>query len=153
MKQKKIGIIVLLMITSMMLTACGNKNIENQEEMSESSTLVVENSNHSSSVLYSKDGVDIKSVAVVLVGDTPNFQIVFANSTSADVEFDCSKFLIKSADGDEYKISALNRTVPANASYRQHSFTFRDNGKLKEGDLVTVYYDSQVIKDVEVTIF
>ena len=97
--------------------------------------------------------ITLKTIAVEFVGDTLNFQVVIANETNEDKDFDCSKFLIKTYDGDTLKVNATIKNIKANTSYKQYAFTIDDGGKVQVGDLVYAYYDSTSLGPVEVSEF
>ena len=98
------------------------------------------------------DGVEINDVAIDLVGSTFNFSVIFANNTDKEHEFDCRKFDLK-FNGKSLGAMLSTKTFPANQSYIQWAFPMSDTGDLKVGDKVDVYYDSTLLKTVEVTEF
>lgn len=50
-------------------------------------------------ILSNENGIQIKDLAVVLVVDTYNLQIVFDNSTDTNQEFDLTKLSVQNYDG------------------------------------------------------
>lgn len=87
-----------------------------------------------------------------MVGDTPNFMVIFSNPTDQDVEVDLSKFKIMVDDKDEVSFHLTSKTIAANQSYAQWAFTAKP-GSMKAGDSVTVYYDGNLVGTYEVTEF
>ena len=108
-------------------------------------------------VIYTNEnGVEVKDLAVVLVGDTYNFQIIFANPTSSDQEFDLTKLKVENYDGTEIKVFAVNETpkiVGAGLEYSQNAYTISAPGNLSLGDEVSFYYDGAFIYKAVVTEF
>lgn len=103
----------------------------------------------SGNALVTVDGVDVKSVAVEMVGDTPNLQLVFANNTDKDVEFDLSKFRVMLDDKDEVNFHLTKTTIKANTPYLQSAQTASPNS-MKVGDSATIYYDGTPLGTYEV---
>ena len=97
--------------------------------------------------------LEIKSVDVKMVGETPNLQIVFANNTDNDIEVDFSKLTVKLSDGTEIGNLGLMRTIEANKPYSQHSITIEQKYGVKLGDKVEIYYGDDLINTSEVTEF
>ena len=108
-------------------------------------------------VIYTNEnGVEVKDLAVVLVGDTYNFQIIFANPTSSDQEFDLTKLKVENYDGTEINVFAVNempKTVGAGLEYSQNAYTISSPGNLSLGDEVSFYYDGAFIYKAVVTEF
>ena len=99
--------------------------------------------------LITVDGVDVNSVALEMVGNTPNFQIVLANNTDNDVEFDLSQFKIMVDDADEVDFHLTKTTVKANTPYLQRAETASE-GTMKVGDSATIYYGDTLLGTFEV---
>ena len=126
-------------------------NNESQVQTSSNGTIVRESS---SEAIYNKYQVHLKKVAVEFVGNTLNLQVVFANDTNEDKEFDCSKFSIKTTGGDTLKVNATGtKTIKSNSNYVQYAFTIEDEGKVEVGNIVYAYYDLDSLGPVEVTKF
>ena len=108
-------------------------------------------------VIYTNEnGVEVKDLAVVLVGDTYNFQIIFANPTSSDQKFDLTKLKVENYDGTEINVFAVNetpKTVGAGLEYSQNAYTISAPGNLSLGDEVSFYYDGVFIYKSVVTEF
>ena len=103
---------------------------------------------------YMINGVEVKSISLVMVGETPNLQVVFANSTAAAIKVDLSKFAIKTSDGVVHRLLSLETEIAANTSRAQNAFTgFSDDLSVKVGDAVEIYYGDDLIKATEVTEF
>lgn len=103
---------------------------------------------------YMINGVEIKSISLEMVGETPNLQVVFANNTNAAIKVDLSKFAIKTSDGVVHRLLSLETEIAANTSRAQNAFTgFSDNLSVKIGDAVEIYYGDDLIKATEVEEF
>lgn len=157
MKNKIISI--LMIIALLLITGCNNKNNNVPNETNSSST--TQNKSNGTQVreaakdaINNEYGVILKSVAVEFVGDTLNLQVVMANETNDNKEFDCSKFSIKTQSGDVLKVNATSKkTINANSNYNQYAFTVEDEGKVSVNNIVYVYYDTTSLGPVEVTKF
>ena len=143
---KKKILIILMIISLLFLSGCTVKLKSNNSDATISPATT-------GSVLVSNNGVDVKSVAVVLVGSTYNFQVVFSNSTSEDRDFDMSKFDVKSGSTSLTIGGSKTKTIEANKTYAQWTFTMSDTSNLKVGDSVKVYYDGKLIDTVTVEEF
>ncbi|MBE5860412.1 MAG: hypothetical protein E7301_09875 [Butyrivibrio sp.] len=107
-------------------------------------------------IITNENGVEVLDLAVMLVGDTYNFQIIFANPTSSDQEFDLTKLKVENYDGTEIKVFTVNETpkiVGAGIEYSQNAYTISDPGNLSLGDEVSFYYDGAFIYKSVVTEF
>ncbi len=175
MKKKSLLTIIISVLSVILictvLVACSNKGggetteaqtdtvVEDASGEAESTTEAAAVPAASGDVIYTENGVDIKSVSAELVGEseTLNLSVVFANNNSEEVEFDCSKFEIRAynVSGEEavYKVNATSKTFAANQSYIQWAFTVDSNGEIKVGDSVIVYFDGNAIDTVEVAKF
>ena len=142
--KRTILVILLVTLTLLTVTACS------QTKDAGADTPAADNK--SSDAVFSVDGVDVKSVSIEMVGETPNFMVVLANTNDADADFDCTKFVLKNADGDVLKADTSIKTLTANQQYSQSAFTM-DEGSLKVGDKVEVYFDSTLVDTVTVTEF
>ncbi len=100
---------------------------------------------------YKVDGVEIQSVALEIVVDTPNLQVVFANNTDSEVELDCSKLGVKFG-GETYYVGG-HQKLAANQSYCKVAMTFMNKPDVKIGDTVDVVYGDDVIDTVQVKEF
>ena len=115
----------------------------------ESASGSASSSTSSNGALLTKDGVDVTKVAVEMVGDTPNLQLVLANNTDTDVEFDLSQFQVMLDDKDEINFHLSKTTVKANTPRMQLADT-ASPGSLKVGDSVTIYYAGTPLGTFEV---
>ena len=144
------GIICLLLV----VTGCSKntKKTETKKTSSSESTGVVvrEVAQNEISDAY---GVILKTISLEYVGSTLNLQVVIANETNEDKEFDFSKFSVKTYSNDILKVNGTKKTVKANSSYNQYSFTVNDSSKLEVGNLAYVYYDETSLGPVEVKEF
>jgi len=103
---------------------------------------------------YMINGVEVKSISLVMVGSTPNLQVVFANNTAAPIKVDLSKFAIKTSDGVVHRLLSLETEIAANTSRAQNTFTgFSDNLSVSVGDAVEIYYGDDLIKATAVEEF
>lgn len=105
-----------------------------------------------SGALFSANGVDITSLGVEMVGDTPNLMVVFANSTDQDVDFDLTPLKVLVNDKDEVNFHLTSKTVPANTPYLQCADT-ASPGSMKVGDQAYVYYGDALLGKFDVTEF
>ena len=169
MKKRIISIVTAAACSSVFATAlagCGGDTAEKKEttvttvttaeatsssQESQSSATEAARADSSSALLV-VDGVEIKEVGVDMVGSTPNLSVVFANTNDHDVEFDCSKFVVKIDDAKEIDFAGSMKTFPANESYIQWAFTAKPDST-KVGDSVTIYYGDQKLGTYEVTEF
>ena len=135
--KKKIGILLLIVCCGLLVTGC-NKTKK-----------ATAGSGKKADILYSVDGIDIKSVSIRLFGSTFNFQLVAANTTNEEKELDMSKFEAKLGD-KVLGVSTSMREIAANNPYVQMSFTMSHVDDLKVGDSVKIYYDSKLIDTVTV---
>ena len=103
----------------------------------------------STKTLITVDGVDLNGVAIEMVGDTPNLQLVFANETNKDVEFDLSPFRVLIDDKDEVNFHLTKITIKANTPYLQRAET-ASPGSMKVGDSAAVYYGDMLLGTFEV---
>lgn len=101
-------------------------------------------------VLFIKEGVDFKKVEVEFVGETLNLRLTMANRSNKDRGINLGNFSLLTADGAELKVNASNKTIDANAAYRNWAFTVENGNKVKVGDTVTVLYDGDSVADVVV---
>lgn len=103
---------------------------------------------------YMINGVEVKSISLVMVGSTPNLQVVFANSTAAAINVDLSKFAVKTSDGVVHRLLSLETEIAANTPRSQNTFTgFSDNLSVNIGDAVEIYYGDDLIKATAVEEF
>lgn len=103
---------------------------------------------------YMINGVEVKSISLVMVGSTPNLQVVSANNTAAPIKVDLSKFAIKTSDGVVHRLLSLETEIAANTSRAQNAFTgFSDNLSVQIGDAVEIYYGDDLIKATAVEEF
>ncbi len=144
---KKILVIIIILSTCFLLVGCTKK-----EDKTSSSSTTESGTMTSSGVLLTDNDIDIKSIGIELVGETFNFQVTFSNSTNEDKDFDLSKFDVKHND-KSMKINGHTKTIPANKTYAQWTFTMDDTGDLKVGDTVQVYFDGKQVTSVKVTEF
>jgi hypothetical protein len=91
----------------------------------------------------------VNSVAIEMVGDTPNLQLVFSNKTDNDVEFDLSPFRVLKDDKDEINFHLTKTTIKANTPYLQRAET-ASPGSMKVGDKATIYYGETLLGTFEV---
>ena len=143
---KFIRTVILLTLAALVAfsaAACGNSD-------SGSSNV---NTSSGSAALYTVNGAEITDVSVVMVGSTPNMQIVFSNKTDKDIEVDFSKLTLKLADGTEIGNLGLTRTIEAGKTRTQIAVTVEEKYGIKLGDTVEVYYGADRIKTVEVEEF
>lgn len=119
---------------------------------STASSTAASSSASASSGVMEIDGVTIKSLGFEMVGDTPNFMVVFSNPTDQAVDVDLSKFQIKVDDKDEVSFHLTSKTIDANKPHAQWAFTAKPDS-MKVGDSVTVYYDGNLVGTYEVTAF
>ena len=102
--------------------------------------------------LYSKDGVEIKSVSVIVIDEKAyNFSVVAANSNDSVVNFDFSKFELKDVNGNVIPTNAEIHSLGANQPYVHFAFRMEVTGDLNIGDVISVYYDSEFIAEVIVS--
>jgi len=87
-----------------------------------------------------------------MVGDTPNFMVIFSNPIDKDVEVDCGKFEVKLEDGTVVDFGKSKKTISANQPYTQWAFTAKP-GSMKAGDKATISYDGAELGTYEVTEF
>ena len=144
MKTLKIVALVLVLSAAIALfAACGsdggNKDAANTSEAGNGAVSL-------------PDGVRIREISVDMVGSTPNFVLIVANDNDAETELDCSKFVLKKADGTELKTNAGVKTLAASQSYAQFAFPVID-GEAEAGDVISVYYGDELIEEVTVTEF
>ena len=107
-------------------------------------------------IITNENGIQIKDLAVVLVVDTYNLQIVFANSTNSDQEFDLTKLSLQNYDGTDIKVFSQGKkpaVIGAGLEYSQHAYTISDPENLSLGDEVSFYYDGAFIHKALVTEF
>ncbi len=107
-------------------------------------------------ILSNENGIQIKDLAVVLVVDTYNLQIVFDNSTDTDQEFDLTKLSVQNYDGTDIKVFSQGKkpeVIGAGLEYSQHAYTISDPENLSLGDEVSFYYDGAFIHKAIVTEF
>lgn len=135
--------LLLVVLTVFSLTGCGKS-----DDASSDSGSAAEKA-----ALYTVNGVDITKATVEMVGDTPNLQIVFSNTTDKDIEVDFSKLTVKLSDGTEIGNLGLTRTIEANTPYSQHAITIEQKYGVELGDKVEIYYGDDLINTVEVTEF
>ena len=102
--------------------------------------------------LINIDGVDVTKISFEMVGDTPNFMVVFSNKTDKDVDVDLTPFKIKVVDGDEVSFHLTHKEVKANTPYSQNAFTASAN-TMKVGDKVSVFYGDTDLGVFEVAEF
>ena len=148
MKSRKIlriaAVLALVMLTVFSTVAC--KNSGNDKSASDQKS-------EQSAVLYTVNGVDVTKAEVEMVGETPNLQIIFSNSTDKDVDVDFSQLSIKLADGTEVKNLGLTRTIEANKTYSQHAISIEQKYGIKLGDTVEIYYGKDLINTSKVAEF
>ena len=156
MKKKTILIIAILLTVCMIFAGCGSDKSSDSSQDKDSTTQEEQAKDDSSSdskdVLYSKDGVDIKSVAVERVGKTFNLQVIFANNNDKDATFKTSKFEVKKGDVS-IRGNASTAELKAKQSYNQYAFPLLVSDELSVGDKVEVYYDGQLLDKVKVKKF
>lgn len=116
---------------------------------SASASTAASSASSSSNSAINIDGVDVKKIAVEMVGDTPNLQITFSNTTDQDIEVDLSKFQVKVDDADEVNFHLTTKTVSANTPYSQNAFAASAN-TMKVGDEAYIYYDGELLGKYEV---
>ena len=138
-------ILALVVLLAFSAAACGDS-----DNKSDSGSAA---STEEQAALYMIGDLEIKSVDVKMVGETPNLQIVFANNTDNDIEVDFSKLTVKLCDGTEIGNLGLMRTIEANKPYSQHSITIEQKYGVKLGDKVEIYYGDDLINTSEVTEF
>lgn len=97
-------------------------------------------------------GVDVTKISFEMVGDTPNFMVIFSNKTDKDVDVDLTPFKIKVVDGDEVSFHLTHKEVKANTPYSQNAFTASAN-TMKVGDKVSVFYGDTDLGVFEVAEF
>ena len=147
MKRSKLYYIAVVLAATLLavsiLAACGNSGEAG----------VASDDGSAASEKYTVDGVEITSIAVEMVGSTPNLQIVFSNGTDSAVMIDISKFAIKTGDGQTFFVSGLEKEIAANTPYSQNALTFMNDPGVKVGDEVGIYYGDDLIKTTVVTEF
>lgn len=130
-------------------SASASASASGSASASAASTSAASASQASSDGVLTIDGVIVKDIGFDMVGDTPNFMVIFSNPTDKDVEVDLSKFQIKVDDKDEVSFHLTSKTIDANRNYAQWAFTAKP-GSMKAGDSVTVYYDGNLVGTYEV---
>lgn len=138
------AVLALVSLTVFSMVAC--KDSGNDKPASDQKS-------EQSAVLYTVNGVDVKKAEVEMVGETPNLQIIFSNSTDKDVDVDFSQLSIKLADGTEIRNLGLTRTIEANQTHSQHAVTIEQKYGIKLGDTVEIYYGKDLINTSKVTEF
>ncbi|MBQ9002931.1 MAG: hypothetical protein IJ087_13855 [Eggerthellaceae bacterium] len=133
------------------LVGCGG-GAASSSAASTSSASASSSASKSSGVITTIDGVDVKDISFDMVGDTPNFMIIFSNTTDNDIEVDLSKFKIMVNDTDEVSFHLTTKTVAANTKHAQNAFTASANS-MKVGDEVYVYYNGELVGTYEVQEF
>lgn len=107
-------------------------------------------------IITNENGVEVKDLAVVLLGNTHNLQIIFANPTASDQGFDLTKLKTTNYDGTEIKVFTANKApevIGAGLEYSQNAYTISDPQNLSLGDEVSFYYDGAFIYKAVVTEF
>ena len=132
--------LMLVALTVFTLAACGDSSSGS-------------GSASDSKVLYTVNGADIIKATVVMVGTTPNLQLVFSNSTDKDIEVDFSKLTVKLSDGTEIGNLGLMHTIEAGKTYSQNTVTIEQKYGVKLGDTVSICYGGDLIATVEVEEF
>ena len=140
----KAVVLALVTLTLFSLVACGGSG--NDKPAPDQKT-------EQDAVLYTINGVDVKKAEVEMVGETPNLQIIFSNTTDKDGEVDFAKLMVKLSDGTEIRNLGLMRTIEANKPYSQHAITIEQKYGIKLGDTVEIYYGDDLINTSKVTEF
>ena len=152
MKSRKIlriaAVLALVTLTVFSMVACKDSGKDSGNDKSAS-----DQKSEQSAVLYTVNGVDVTKAEVEMVGETPNLQIIFSNSTDKDVDVDFSQLSIKLADGTEVKNLGLTRTIEANKTYSQHAVSIEQKYGIKLGDTVEIDYGNDLINTSTVAEF
>ena len=148
--KKRLSALILALIIGVLsvslLTACNNSGNANSGAAPAAAA-------SGDTPLYTIDGVEVTKAEVVMVGETPNLQIVFSNKTDKDIDVDFSQLSVKLSDGTVVGNLGLNRTIEANKTYSQHAITIEQKYGIKLGDKVEIYYGDDLIKASEVKEF
>jgi len=88
----KAVILALVTLTLFSLVACGGSGNDKP---------ALDQKTEQDAVLYTINGVDVTKAEVEMIGETPNLQIIFSNSTDKDVDLDFSQLTVKLSDGTE----------------------------------------------------
>ena len=156
---KKLLRSIVLILLSIALIGCTKEktnkasNQSSQGSTSQTKSSAVQVRESAQEEIKNTYGITLKTVAVELVGSTYNLQVVMANESNEEKTLDCSKFKIQTYGLDTLKVNGSMKTIKANSSYNQHAFTIEDEGKLKVGNMVYVFYDSTSLGPVEVSEF
>ena len=148
--KKRLSALILALVIGILsislLTACSNSG--RADSGSAPAAITSEKT-----ALYTINGVDVTKAEVEMVGETPNLQIIFSNSTDKDVDLDFSQLTVKLSDGTVVGNLGLTRTIEANKTYSQHAITIEQKYGIKLGDKVEIYYGDDLINTSEVKEF
>ena len=148
--KKRLSALILALVIGILsislLTACSNSGGADSGSAPAAST-------SEKTALYTINGVDVIKAEVEMVGETPNLQIIFSNSTDKDVDLDFSQLTVKLSDGTVVGNLGLTRTIEANKTYSQHAITIEQKYGIKLGDKVEIYYGDDLINASEVKEF
>ena len=141
-------IVLFLIFTCfcLILTGCSkkddNSNTSNNQNTTQTENNGVEVRQAAKDEINSKYKVMLKTVTVGFYGKLLNFQVVIANDTNEDIEFDCSKFSIKTQNQEVLKVDGTVSTIKANSNYNQLTCPINDDRRFGVGSLVYAYYDT-----------
>ena len=146
--KKIIALTAALVIALSLFASCGSSGKEDTNAPEGSGKIETDSDGN----IYLEDGVRLRDISVDMVGSTPNFMVILANENDNAVEFDCSKFELKKADGSVLKTTAGAKTLDADQSYIQWAFPVTD-GEAAVGDEISIYYGGALVAEVTVTEF
>ena len=155
---RKIILLLMVICSIMLFTGCSKDNMNEDNNQNENNNMPNQNSGGTQvrkstiDAVYNETKIKLKTYSVEFVGNTLNLNVVIANDTKDDKEFDCSKFSVKTYGGETLKVnSAKTITVKANTEYNQLTFTVVDEEKVNVGNLVYGYYDINSLGPTEVS--
>ena len=147
------GVVVVAAVVAAVVVINNN----NHNSGSDGSSTTSSNSKQdNSTVLWSKDGVDIKKATIEYLGEGSfNIITIFANNNDHDVEFDNSLFRYELADGYVITPPSSTKTLSAKRPYIQfaQSLSKEENSHLKVGDTLTVYYGDTKLQTTTISDF
>lgn len=169
--KKKHAIITTVFLCILMLTAylsgCGKQPSEEtsdrtgaesatqaviSEDINESGSPVEREDQASDEPLYVQDGVEVTLAEVHQVGKIFNFFVIYCNNSDKDAVFDETKFQLQTKNGDSLTINMTDTIeIKAGTTYLQYAYPLVGTDHLEVGDKVLIYYDGQLLSEVEVT--